>query len=70
VRACCPPSVATPVAVRVDAARSVDVTIPLPARAFSHWQDGGWHYEPGSYQVLVGTSVEELPLCADIELVP
>jgi beta-glucosidase len=41
------------------------VTVELAARAFAHY-DGGWQTEPGSFQVLVGHSVTDLPLTAEV----
>ena len=49
--------------VRADAGESVAVEIRVPGRAFAHWQNGvGWAHEPGTFDVLVGTSVEDIPL--------
>lgn len=53
--------------VRLDAGRSERVSIAVPARAFAHW-DAGWRYEPGSFDVLVGTSGVDLPLSAAVSL--
>jgi beta-glucosidase len=43
------------------------VTLTLRRRAFAHWA-GGWLVEPGTFVLEVGTSVEDLPLRADVEL--
>jgi beta-glucosidase len=53
--------------VRAAAGASVEVTIPLRARAFAHW-DGGWRYEPGRFGLRVGGSVADLPLAATFEI--
>ncbi|HEX4361485.1 MAG TPA: glycoside hydrolase family 3 C-terminal domain-containing protein [Pseudonocardia sp.] len=43
-----------------------EVSIPLPARAFEHW-DAGWRTEPGRFTVHVGTDAEHLPLHAPLD---
>ena len=58
-----------PTRPRAEAGQSVQATVPLPARALADWQKDGWHYEPGTYTVLVGTSVTELPLHGRVKLV-
>jgi beta-glucosidase len=50
--------------VTVPAGESATLTIPLPRRAFEHWQDG-WALEPGSFTVQAGPHVADLPLRAD-----
>jgi beta-glucosidase len=54
--------------VRAEAGETVRVTIPVPRRAFADWQQGGWHYEPGRFTVMVGTSVTDLPLTDSIHV--
>ena len=44
-----------------------EVSIPLPARAFEHW-DAGWRTEPGRYTVHIGTDATHLPLQAPLEV--
>jgi beta-glucosidase len=39
----------------------------VPTRLLAYWQDG-WRYEPGAYQLRVGTSAVDLPLTAKLEL--
>ena len=56
--------------VRAAAGDTTRLTIPLPRRAFADWQAGGWHYEPGEYTVLVGTSATDLPLTGTVLLAP
>ncbi|MEO3802982.1 glycoside hydrolase family 3 C-terminal domain-containing protein [Nonomuraea sp. B1E8] len=51
--------------VRAGAGQADRVTIPLPRRAFQHW-DGGWRTEPGEFTVHAGSSVADLPLTARI----
>jgi beta-glucosidase len=53
--------------VEIAAGETATVTIPLPRRAFEHWQDG-WALEPGSFTVEAGPNVAELPLRADLSL--
>jgi beta-glucosidase len=43
------------------------VRITVPTRLLAYWRDG-WQYEPGAYQLRVGTSVTDLPLTAKVEL--
>jgi len=52
--------------VEVAAGETATVTIPLPRRAFEHWQQDGWALEPGSFTVEAGPNVAELPLRADL----
>ncbi len=46
------------------------VAIPLPYEAFSYYneEDGRWTIEPGKYEVLIGTSSEEIKLRKTIEI--
>jgi beta-glucosidase len=53
--------------VRLAAGETTTLTLPVPTRAFADWQPGGWHYEPGPFTVLAGTSVLDLPLAATID---
>ncbi|UFS60628.1 glycoside hydrolase family 3 protein [Subtercola endophyticus] len=54
--------------VSADPGHSVVTTIAVPARAFADWAEEGWHYEPGSFTLQIGTSVTDLPLTTDIEV--
>ncbi|MEU0538898.1 glycoside hydrolase family 3 C-terminal domain-containing protein [Nocardia sp. NPDC005978] len=45
---------------------SATATIELPARAFENWTETGWSVEPGTFTLHIGTSVDDLPLTADI----
>jgi beta-glucosidase len=53
--------------VVVDAGQTAVVEVTVPLRAFADWQDG-WHYEPGSFALHVGTSVGTLPLEVSIDI--
>jgi beta-glucosidase len=53
--------------VRVPAGATSEVVVPVPARLLAHWESG-WQYEEGSYRLLIGTSVVDLPLSAEIVL--
>ena len=53
--------------VRVPAGQAAQVTVVVPTRLLAYWQDG-WRYEPGTYQLRVGTSAADLPFSATIEL--
>lgn len=43
--------------VRLAAGESTEVSIEVPARAFAHWDEGAWAYEPGEFTLHVGASV-------------
>jgi beta-glucosidase len=53
--------------VRADSGTSVTTQINVPTRLLAHW-DRGWQYETGAYRLLIGTSVEDLPMTAEINL--
>jgi len=53
--------------VRVPAGERAQVLLSVPTRRLAYWQDG-WRYEPGAYQLKVGTSAVDLPLAAKLEL--
>ncbi|WP_431219909.1 beta-glucosidase family protein [Leifsonia xyli] len=53
--------------VRAAAGESRAVAIPVPRRAFAHWQDG-WQEEPGDYTLRIGSSVADLPLAVTVTL--
>ena len=53
--------------VRVPAGQRAQVQVSVPTRLLAYWQDG-WRYEPGGYQLRVGTSAVDLPLAAKVEL--
>jgi beta-glucosidase len=53
--------------VTLQPGESREVSIPLPRRAFEHWQDG-WVAEPGTFTVQAGPNVAELPLQAQVRL--
>jgi beta-glucosidase len=52
-------------AVEVDAGDSATVEVVVPLRAFADWQNG-WHYEPGTFTLHVGTDVGSLPLAVSV----
>ena len=54
-------------AARVPAGERAQVLLSVPTRLLAYWQDG-WRYEPGAYQLRVGTSAADLPLAAKVEL--
>ncbi|MGX1804271.1 beta-glucosidase [Nocardia sp. NPDC055321] len=54
-------------AVTVGPGESVTATVDVPARAFEHWTDSGWTVEPGAFTLHLGTSVDDLPLTAEID---
>ncbi len=72
-----PPEVGAPSAqlqgftkVTLDEGGSKTVTVELAKRAFAHWDADthDWVITPGTYGVLVGTSSQDTPLTAEIEL--
>jgi beta-glucosidase len=54
-------------AVRVAAGAVAEVEVAVPTRLLAHWDDG-WHYEPGEYRLLVGTSVVDVPHATSVRL--
>lgn len=52
---------------RTSAGEKAQLQISVPTRLLAYWQDG-WQYEPGLYQLRVGTSAVDLPLTAKVEL--
>ncbi len=45
--------------VRAEPGTTTEVRIEIPERALAHWA-GGWVTEPGTYELVVGTSVDDL----------
>ncbi len=56
--------------VRAGAGESAAVEVAVPARALAHWDGDGWAWEPGRFEVHVGTSVTDTPLTGSVELLP
>lgn len=54
--------------VRADAGETVTVEIVVAARSLAAWVDGAWWHEPGSVDLYVGTSVDDLRLHAKVEV--
>ncbi len=50
---------------RVNAGESAIVAITVPLKRFQHW-DAGWILEPGDFQLLVGFSVDDLPITLNV----
>ncbi|WP_458115914.1 glycoside hydrolase family 3 C-terminal domain-containing protein [Arthrobacter sp. D2-10] len=53
--------------VLADAGATVKTQIDVPTRLLAYWNNG-WQYEVGTYRLLIGTSVGNLPMTADINL--
>ena len=53
--------------VRADAGEEQAVTIRIAPRSFAHW-DGRWVVERGRHTVHVGSSVDDLPLTAEVSV--
>jgi beta-glucosidase len=56
--------------VRLGAAESARVGIPLPGRRFAHWEKGTWQVEAGTYRLWAGLSCTDVQLSVDIEVGP
>ena len=56
------------VPVWAEAGETVTASVDVPTRLLAYW-DNGWTYEPGMYSLRIGSSVNELPLQATLELV-
>ena len=53
--------------VRVPAGKKTQLQVSVQTRLLAYWQDG-WCYEPGAYQLRIGTSAVDLPLAATTQL--
>jgi beta-glucosidase len=53
--------------VRLAAGESAEVAVPIRSKLFAHWADG-WKYELGEYTLRAGTTADDLPLSATVEL--
>jgi beta-glucosidase len=53
--------------VRLAPGESAKVHVHVPSKLLAHWDDG-WHYEVGEYTLWAGTTANDLPLAAAIEL--
>lgn len=54
--------------VHAEPGQTVTSTVPVPSRRLAHWA-GEWVVEPGKYTLRVGSSVTELPLSIDWNVV-
>jgi beta-glucosidase len=58
--------------VRLDAGQAREITVLLHKHAFEHWavvEDGaGWTSEPGTFTLRAGSSVSDLALTAELEI--
>ncbi|MEU4981064.1 glycoside hydrolase family 3 C-terminal domain-containing protein [Streptomyces sp. NPDC021969] len=59
-------------AVRASPGEPVTATVRVPARALRHWSvpEHAWRTEAGPCRVLAGRSAGDVPLVADLEVVP
>ncbi|MFJ9424752.1 glycoside hydrolase family 3 C-terminal domain-containing protein [Streptomyces sp. NPDC101249] len=58
-------------AVRADPGRTATAAVTVPAEALRHWCEGyGWRVEPGACSVLAGRCAGELPLRAEVRVLP
>lgn len=49
----------------LEAGEEAVVRMEIPRRSLRHW-DGGWHIEPGTFQVQVGPTVSDLQLAGEV----
>ncbi|EFL27737.1 hypothetical protein SSOG_07451 [Streptomyces himastatinicus ATCC 53653] len=54
--------------VRLAPGATETVNVTVPARAFAHWDEGAWAYEPGEFTLHVGSSVDDLPASVPVHL--
>lgn len=56
--------------VRAQPGAEIIARVRLSKRAFQHWStpDRRWATEPGTFRIMAGRSVADLPLAADIEV--
>lgn len=54
--------------VRADAGETVTVEIAVGARSLAAWVDGAWWHEPGTVDLYVGSSIDDLLLHAKVEV--
>ncbi|EOY51661.1 Beta-glucosidase [Streptomyces lividans 1326] len=59
-------------AVRARPGETVTATVRVPARALRHWSvaEHAWRTEAGPCRVLAGRSAGDVPLAAEVEVVP
>lgn len=53
--------------IRAEAGEESEVRIRVPRRAFAHWENG-WQYEPGVFELLIGTSATDIVARIDTEV--
>ncbi|MYS55873.1 hypothetical protein GTW46_38480, partial [Streptomyces sp. SID6013] len=59
-------------AVRARPGETATAAVRVPARALCHWSvaEHAWRTETGAWKVLAGRSAGDVPLAADLEVVP
>jgi beta-glucosidase len=57
--------------VEADAGDEVVATVPVPRRAFEHWDEeaGEWVIEPGAFRLAAGLSAARQPVSTEITIV-
>ncbi len=55
-------------AVRLAPGATETVNVTVPARAFAHWDEDTWAYEPGEFTLHVGSTAEGLPASVPVRL--
>jgi len=51
----------------LEAGASAQIAVTVPTRLLATWNDG-WEYEPGAFTIRLGTSLEDVPLVTELEL--
>ncbi|QHC65746.1 glycosyl hydrolase [Rathayibacter sp. VKM Ac-2759] len=51
----------------VEAGATAQIAVTVPTRLLATWSDG-WEYEAGAFTIRVGTSLEDVPLATELEL--
>jgi len=54
--------------VRAEAGKTVSVPVSIRGREFANWDNNGWNYEAGYYQLQAGSSVGNLPVSTDVKI--
>ncbi|MCM6763776.1 glycoside hydrolase family 3 C-terminal domain-containing protein [Rathayibacter sp. ZW T2_19] len=51
----------------IEAGAAAQIAVTVPTRLLATWNDG-WDYEAGAFTIRVGTSLEDVPLATELEL--
>ncbi|NTV38383.1 MAG: glycosyl hydrolase [Demequinaceae bacterium] len=53
---------------RLEPGQTTQVEIPITARTLAYWGDDGWAFEPGTFILRAGSTADDLPLIAHLEM--